>query len=1002
MTAERQRLGGLVRPHDGDLQPLTWHLDGEGLHQPSVRGHVVIGLGGVGRRTIAELRRTLDAPYGSRQPRILPADYLIIDLEESLEVAANVPSSLGRDGDKPKFALDMASVREYAAQLPDEVREWLGRYDAATEIGSDTAANPRRLGSLLLAAKAAQLQDWLTTHAAGLLEGDTQAVLQVHVVGYFAGGIGGGALSQLLVQLRRNEVMAGRSQIRVYGLLPSSGESVTDGDEPAAAVNTGALLSELAGAQQRRTARPEKGDPGELSFQRLCDEILVISPPPETGRVVRDVRTLPEALAMTVRQRLFLGAGEVAPAGEAGAPIRQPINAVAPKILTTASDEIEEALSLALLQSALCQIMHAYWRPGRGFVPESRQADLATYVRRSEVQDRWLLTVEHLIQSAPVLDADMVDPHWRLLADDWKMVIERFMETAQAQPRREWLNCVTKLWKHRFAEEFRGMGAAAFYRSRQNVRRDMARSIRQRVEQELLEAWRGGEWGLAEVLGMLDELIAFQRERIASIDDRVANTRVAEEACRVRAVAAFETWAHLPLWTSGEKARTQLHVYCIHLHELYMNRTRAEGWLFAKTLLPVVIEELESLRQILERLLTVTRRGGHTVDLLLDGLSVRMEEDEEQPGFVSRLLDRDRLRQLVRDILVEERSQLANADALRQTMVRQGGGSGFRGIADWAEGGSWLETLAAHCREQIIGTNGVWSAAVRDLLGASIYDALQARSGGDFGRLRELTSLYIQQAAALLPDMADKKLKSRLFVLLPRDPDKDVFIRTLKSAFSFSRRSDIRFVETDDDRGAIHMLTVTAPFSIPDVELLRQMDAKYRDYVQCDRDYAMMALHAFGGRGDTQGEFVLEDENKQATLTAAQLLIGFPLRLVVERVVNDDGGRARVWLIPRDEHGFEDDPIVLADDLLTAPQQVYGTLASLVDDNVTRALERCGRGQSPQEQERVINAVVDKVLEIRARCNDDPLDSTYRSFVEAGKAAVVMIRSRWGGECGDV
>lgn len=986
-----------------NLQSLSAHHAEMDDQQSRVRGHVVIGLGGVGRRTIAELRRTLDTPYGSREPRILAAHYLVIDLEESLEVAASVPSSLDQAADNPAFALDMASVREYAAQLPDEVREWLGRYDAATEIGSDTAANPRRLGSLLLAAKAAQLQEWLNVHASALLEGDGQAIVHVHVVGYFAGGIGGGALTQLLVQLRRNEAMAGRSQIRVYGLLPSSGQSVSDGEEPAASVNAGALLSELAGAQKRRAVRLESGEPADLSFQRLCDEVLVISPPPETGRVVRDVRTLPEALAMTVRQRLFLGGGAVAPHGDAGLQVRQPIIAAAPKILTTAVDEIEEALSLALLQSALNQIIHANWRPGRGFVPESRPTDFAAYVRRSEVQDRWMLTVEHLIQSAPVLESDMADPHWRLLADDWKMVIERFMETAQAEPRKEWLNCVTKLWKQRFAEEFRGVGAAAFYRSRQNVRREMARSIRQRVERELLDSWRGGEWGLADLSAILEALVAFQRERIASVDDRIANTRVAEEACRVRAVAAFEQWAHLPFWTGGDKARTQLHVYCIHLQELYVNRTRAEGWLFAKTLLPVVIEELESLRQHLERLLASIRHGGHTVGLLLDSLSVRMEEDEGEPGFVVRLLDRERLRQLVRDILMDERTQLAHAETLRQVMARHGAGSdGFRGIVTWGEAGTWLKSLAAQCREQVIGPKSVWSASVRDLLDVSIYDALQARSGGDFGRLREMSALYIQQVAALLPDRAEKRLSTRLYILLPRDPANEVFIKTLKSAFSFSRPGDIRFVETDDDRGSIHMLNVTAPFSIPDVELLRQMDAKYRDYVRCDRDYAMMALHAFGGRGDAQDEFVLEDENKQATLTAAQLLIGFPLRLVLERAVADNSGRLRLWLVPRDEHGFEDEPIVLADDLLTAPQQVYGTLASLVDDNVTRALSRCGREQPAEEQERVINAVVDKVMEIRARCNGDPLDATYRSFVEAGKAAVVMIRGRWGGEDGHV
>lgn len=1002
MTIERQAVGAQPLPYDGDMQPLSWRRDpAEGQGAP-VAGHVIIGLGGVGRRTIAELRRTLDRPFGLAQPRTMAAHYLAIDLEDALEVSANVPSSLAPDKDGSMFCLDMASVREYATQLPVEVREWLSRYDAAVEIGSDTAANPRRLGSLLLAAKAQALQDWLSTHAADLLtDARSDAVLHVHVVGYFAGGIGGGALTQLLVQLRRNERMVGRSQIRVYGLLPSSDGFVADPEEPAAAVNTGALLSELASAQQRRPGRTENPESADLGFQRLCDEIMVISPPPETGRTVRDVRTLPEALAMAVRQRLFLGGGAVSPGAGVQPVVRQPIIAVAPKVLTTGGDEIEEALSLALLQSGLCQMVYAHWRPGRGFLPELREVDFAAYVGRSEVQERWLLTIEHLIQSAPVLDGEQGSTQWRGLGDEWRMVIERFMDAARGQPRKQWLNAVTRQWQHYFSDEFRGVGAPAYYRARQACRRDIARTVRMRVEHDLIEAWRGGEWGLADLLAMVEALVHAQRDRLASVDDRVSNTRMAEEACRVRAVAAFEQWSHLPFWTGAAKARAQMHAYCMHLHELYVNRTRAEGWLFSKSLLPVIIEELESLRQQIAGVLTMLRHGGHTVDLLLDGLSVRMEEDEDEAGFVVRLIDRDKLRQVVRDMMADETLQNSQARLLRQAMGQNSPHvDGFRGMAAWLDDGGWLSDLARRCRDPICDGAMAGAGALRMLTSMSIYDALQVRAGTDFGRLRDLCAQIVERAMSLLPDLAGKRLKTRIYILLPRDSGQELFIRTLKSAFSFSRRNDIRFVDTDDDGGRIQMLVVTAPFSVPDVELLRQMDCKYRDYVQCDREYAVMALHALGGQDDaTPEDFVIEDDADQCRSAAARLLVGFPLRLVIERGVGDGGARSRLWLVPRDDHGFEDEPLILAEDLLTAPQLIYGALASLLNDNVMRALDRCARDGAADDLDRLINAVVEKVLEVRRRCNDDPTDPVYRSFVEAGKAAVAMIRSRWtGGE----
>jgi hypothetical protein len=979
-VVDRQPLG----PADLDAsgQTMAVRRDQDEM-PPAARGHLVIGLGGIGRRTIAELRRTLDLPYGRRKPKNIPTHYLSIDLEDALQLPAAIPSSLIGDDGVPVFVLDMASVREYSTQLFDEVREWLSRYDAAREIGSDSAANPRRLGSLLLAAKATQFQAWLSEHATGLLGGDGEAELQVHVVGYLAGGIGGGALTQLLIQLRRND-LAGRLRVLVYGLLPAPGDYVPDDSDPAVAVNTGAVLTELTGARPRAAvARPDQGDPAEPGIQRLCDEFLVISPPAETGRAARDVRALPEALAMTVRQRMAIGGGVAArhPGGEL--PGRQPIVAAAPKILTTASDEIEEALSLALLQSALYQIIYANWVYSRGFISEAKSDRYADYVRRPEMQSRWLLTAEHLIQSAPVLDADKADLRWKPLAEDWNAAIDGFAELARGQHRKQWLDCVTQLCNQRAASDFRGVGVVPFYRSRQSVRREMARTIRERVEQHLFEGWERGERGLADLLGILDALIELQRERLVSTDDRVANIRMTEEACRVRVVAVFQKWAGLSSWDwRNAEAKALLHDYSINLQELHVNSTRAEGWLFAKTLVPVIVEELEQLRLRLERLLKLALHGAHSVDLLLDGLSAKLEEREAAQSFVLRLLDQDKLRQFAGEILVNERQQLAHTKAARRIVADHGGDGGFDAIARWIEGSHWLAPLAAFCRDQIVGRQGTWSNAVQDLLGGSIYEAMHRRCDGDFGKLRDLAGMLIQQMAALLPATEEARLPTRLHVFLPRDPAQEMFIKMMKSAFAYSRGTDIRFIDCDDDGGTIHLLKVTAPFSIPDIELLRRIDWQYRAYVQRDRDYAMLSLHVFGGSVDPRDDFALA-EPKPVVGLAALLLIGLLLNLVVER------GPAQLWLIPKDEYGFDDTPMVIAEDLLTAPHQLVGSVASLLEDNVMRALNAY---QGSRED--MIDAVVGRVMDIRRRCNDNPLDTTYRSFVEAGKAAAALIRGQ--------
>jgi hypothetical protein len=355
---------------------------------------------------------------------------------------------------------------------------------------------------------------------------------------------------------------------------------------------------------------------------------------------------------------------------------------------------------------------------------------------------------------------------------------------------------------------------------------------------------------------------------------------------------------------------------------------------------------------------------------------------------VLRLLDQDRLRRFARDIIVNEREQVGHARAARRIVVERAGQGGFEGLIGWIGKDQWLTPLATFCRDQIVGPHGAWSGAVREVMGGSIYEAMQRRCEGNFGKLRDLAGALIQQMAALLPAIEGSRLPTRLYVFLPRDPSGEMIVKTVKSAFSYSRGTEIRFVDSDDDDSSIRLLQVTAPFSIPDVELLRQIDLQYRAHVQRDRDYAMLSLHVFGGSADQRDDFALAEPRPIIGMTAL-LLVGLLLNLVVERAYGGRNGRPQLWLIPKDEHGFDDMPMMIAEDLLSAPKHIAGSVASLIEDNVTRAL-----AAYPGDRDRLVDEVVGKVLEIRRRCNDNPIDPTYRSFVEAGKAAVVLIREQ--------
>jgi hypothetical protein len=951
------------------------------------RAHLVVGLGGIGRSTINRLQRDLSRRDGGAAP----VRFLAIDLEDAARSPLASPPTLLRDDENDLLPLDMASVREYGGQLQGEVREWLSRYDAAMDIGSDRAANPRRLGSLLLAAKAPQLRACLEERANALLAASPLgAVLQIHVVGYLAGGIGGGALTQLLETIRRDPSAGGQGRVVVYGLLPSLDDDGTDEDRRAAAANTGAALKELSGARPRVQRRVgESAETRELGFQRLCDEILVIAPPERTGRASWDSQTLPEALAMAIRQRMLIGA-LAPPAEQPDSPFAtRPIIALAPKAATTGAGEIEDALALTVLQSALFQILHANWRHRRGYLPEAAPRHHADFVRRSDVQARWRLSADHMIQSAAVLPGDEADPRWRLMTEEWAQAIDGIVELARTQPQRDWLDCVTRLASLHFGRNFRNVGVAAFFQERRTRKREIARVMRRSVERDLFDDWMRGERGFADLRAILNELIALQRERLAGIDDRLANIRMAEETGRVRVVAAHQEWSRSRRWgwLFSRNSVALLRAYGVNLQELHVNMTRAEGWLFARVLLPAVIEELENLRTQTDHLAKAVSDSVREADYVLDGLSARMEADgDSEATFVMHLYDGERLRRFVQDLLCDERGQMAHAEAFRSLLARQAGTDGaFRPLADWLRSADWMNAAVEFCRAQVAGPQGRWTAPVRELLGASIYDAIDDRCGGDFGRLRDLAAAFIGNIGDLLPDAAGSRLPTRLHVVLPDVEGREEYAKALRSAFSFSRRGDVRFVHGDGGSDAIHMLTVTAPFSIPDIDLLRRMDRHYRDYVERDREYAMLSLHALGGATEGEGGFSL-DGVAPSTMTTALILVGLPLNLIVERGGGSLEGTT-LWLVPKDADGFDEPPIPLAEDLLTAGGSVSGPIASLLEDNVMRALGAYGGDPA-----RLIEAVVDEVAKVRRRCGDNPANPVYRSFVEAGKTAAALIR----------
>ncbi|MDR3518774.1 MAG: tubulin-like doman-containing protein [Azospirillaceae bacterium] len=969
--------------------------------------HIVIGLGGLGRAVILGLRNMDDALFVTLESRRADVCYLYVDIAEELFNMGSVGTFDGddmQDRARAVIRLDFSAVLASSNKLSAEMRSWVGVQQGIYKANqAQNIPNPRRMASMMMAEEGGALIEAIQRQTEFLGVTPEGPPLMIHVVGALNGGVGGGAMARLLVQLR--VLLQGQFRYRLvcYGWVPSANNRNAGPAEVIGYANAGATLAEFDALNTGMITMidPSK-DMAIIDVEGPWDEQYLVSPIDETGAVpvlsaapppapatpaARARQAIP--LIAAIRQRMDIGTAATPFADRDDAEGRQYLSSVGSKVITTAVDEIEEALALSFLQSALAQLLFNNWHDDRGFACEACSFNAESFVRRPEVEARWLLSSEHLIQSVGLLPEDTADRRWKALSDEWSAVVDAFVDLVQGQDQRQWIDSLTRLCHQRYAEDFRGVGVANFYRARLAVKRELAMEIRRRVERELVNDWSNGNRGLCDIQAIIAALIVFQRERLASIDERIANIRMAEDSCRAHLVASFQEWTRLnSLSRLTGKPKLILHTHAMHLHEMHVNMTRAEGWNFARKLLATVIEELEDLSRDIDRLTAVVKTGLERVDTRLDMLSAELGATEATAHFTVRLYNRKLLQRMAMSLVIDERQQLAHTTEARAEIFSWfPDASGYRTILDWFQRDWWLPALLSVCLHNVRGAIAVFKRSGQPLpFRSSIYDQLIDQFGSDPGQLREFAAAIVRDTAALLPVATDKPMPARLYVLLPQQPDKEAFIRTLKSAFWSVRGVDLRFVDVDEEPNRLSLMKVIGPFAADEVPALVRLTEFYQTELQRDMDDALLSLHGFGTQESLQRWYQMKAHSPDV-LGGALVLLGLALGPVVQQPENAARDPGRILLIPRDADGFEGTPLVIAETLLTAPQELTPANLSLL-----RSIIRQSLATSRSGRDEIVAGLLEQLAVIRTKCGNDATDPTYRKFVDAGKAASDLVR----------
>ena len=217
------------------------------------------------------------------------------------------------------------------------------------------------------------------------------------------------------------------------------------------------------------------------------------------------------------------------------------------KRLAIPEEEISEYLTYSFARQAALQLRFNHWQPSSGFIDEPRKQDFHEFVQQKETQQRWLLSDDHLTLALGILPEDAANKRWKSFTGEWEAVIPNFKSLVRERDRATWLDELTKLCEKRFQEDYRTLGVPGFYRTKLKARKDMAREVRGRIEQELVNEWKVGAKSAWDVSRLLIALTETLDERLKACDENVVRVRNAEEEVQSQVLGSLQKWSGMSL-----------------------------------------------------------------------------------------------------------------------------------------------------------------------------------------------------------------------------------------------------------------------------------------------------------------------------------------------------------------------------------------------------------------------------------------------------------------------
>ena len=739
--------------------------------------HFIVGLGGTGGKVIRELLKAIERnkdPKGE-VPSDARFEFAYLDTSEGLLHETDQWMVLGKDVSlaRPQRGIYAASGVRPVLNDPQSfpgMRDWIEprRVFDFIDAGTAGAAQKRKLGRLVFAQNAKDIVRLFQDRLAQLKSDTKSAQATIHVVCGLAGGTGSGFVVDAVAQLRALCPNESDYRIVVYALLPDRGSPWAKdvAGHSAYYANGYAALAELNGMASR-TYQPVNVLNGQrFDFSKYFNGCYLVNHVNE-HKVSFDVKDeVPRIIAEFLYQKTLNKRWESLDRAERGENDTQFIEkddgiparaklfmTFGIKRVVVPEQEIKEYMAYGFAEQASRQLMFNNFRQGEGYANEALERDWGAEARKADALQRFMLDDSHLTLDVAILEDD-AKAGWKGIREYWNQVgtqLEIQIKSDKTLKESDWIATINNRMGVIFDDTYRRLGGVRkFYEVKDQARLDMARHIARTIEKEFFLGWSSGDRSLLQLRHHADALLGYLAQRKKEFEERIERSPASQDKLEQDILASIRAFNDVGFLSRHLMSKRETHFTELRerYQQLYTVRTLREGLVFAVRLLPLLTEQITSLRGRIDQLHQALDQATSHLNTERSG---RLRQDDD-PVYQQRIFDMPSIDGLLRTMTIDESGQRARTQQVRKAIIGLAGVEvdGFDRLVQRVTVGNLITTLIQQSAQITEVTHAELAKASAPVLHVNIVERLSRRYGHNPTALRNFVTDLYREAGSMV------------------------------------------------------------------------------------------------------------------------------------------------------------------------------------------------------------------------------------------------------------